>query len=106
MLLKNDYRDVKNKKGDLLYQIKECVDVFPYKYTDDQGREKTVHVREKRVATFNPQLAKKQKAEINRQIEKAKILRASQAKRAEYGDSAKYVTFQAEKKTGKNRKIK
>lgn len=106
VLLKKDYRDVKNKKGDLLYQIKECVDDFPYKYTDDQGREKTVLIREKRVAAFNPQLAKKQKAEINRQIEKAKILRASQAKRAEYGDSAKYVTFQAVKKDGEKSKDK
>lgn len=108
LLLKNDYRDVKNKKGELLYQIKECVDDFPYKYTDDQGREKTVLLREKRVATFNPQLAKKQNAEINKQIEKARILKASQAKRTEYGDCAKYVTFQAVGKDGKesNDKVK
>lgn len=106
LLLKNDYQDVKNKKGELLYQIKECVDDFPYKYTDDQGREKTVLLREKRVATFNPQLAKKQKAEINKQIEKARILKASQAKRTEYGDCAKYVTFQAVGKDGNESKDK
>ena len=106
VLLENDYRDVKNEKGDLLYRIKECVDDFPYKYTDEQGREKIVRLQEKRVAVYNPQLAKKQKNEISRQIEKAKILRASQAKRSEYGDSAKFVTFQAVDEEGKKSKDK
>ena len=106
VLLENDYRDVKNKKGDLLYRIKECVDDFSYKYTDGQGREKIVRLQEKRVAVYNPQLAKKQKNEISRQIEKAKILRAGQAKRSEYGDSAKFVTFQAVDEEGKKSKAK
>ena len=52
VLLENDYRDVKNEKGDLLYRIKECVDDFPYKYTDEQGREKIVRLQEKRVAVY------------------------------------------------------
>ena len=78
--MENDYRDVKNEKGDLLYRIKECVDDFPYKYTDEQGREKIVRLQEKRVAVYNPQLAKKQKNEISRQIEKAKILRQARQK--------------------------
>lgn len=101
VLLKNDYQDVKNKRGELLYRIKSCTDDFPYRYTDPEGREKTVLLREKRVATFNPQLAKKQLLEINRQVEKAMALRACQAKKAEYGDSAKYVTFSAADKKGK-----
>ena len=106
VLLGNDYRDVKNEKGELLYRIKECVDDFPYKYTDGQGREKIVRLQEKRVAVYHPQLAKKQKNEISRQIEKAKILRAGQAKRTEYGDSAKFVTFQAVDEEGKESKAK
>ena len=106
VLLKNGYRDVKNKKGEVLYHIKECVDDFPYKYTDAQGHTKTVQLREKRVATFNPQLAKKQLLEINRQVEKAKTLRACQAKKSEYGDSAKYVTFVATDKKGQETKDK
>ena len=43
--------------------------------------------------TYNPKLAEKQKYEINKQVEKAKLLRASEAKKTEYGDSAKYVSF-------------
>lgn len=100
VLLERDYRDVRNQKGELLYRVKECIDDFPYAYQDTQGRKNTVRLREKRVVTFNPQLAKKQIAEVKKQIEKAKVLKASQAKKSEYGDSAKYVTFQALDKDG------
>lgn len=49
---------------------------------------------------FNPKLAKKQVYEINKEVEKAKLLKASQAKKSEYGDSAKYVIFTATDKKG------
>ena len=100
VLLENDYVDVKNKKGEILYRIKECVDDFIYTYTDDTGHKKTLKLREKRVVTFNAKLAEKQKYEINRQVEKAKSLKASEAKKSEYGDSAKYVSFTATDKKG------
>ena len=76
VLLPNDYVDVKNKKGELLYRIKECVDDFSYTYTDATGHRKTLKLPEKRIVTFNPKLAEKQKYEINRQVEKAKKLKA------------------------------
>lgn len=106
VLLENDYVDVKNKKGEVLYRIKDCVDDFNYNYTDKDGHRKTLKLTEKRVVTFNPKLAEKQKLEINRQVEKAKKLRACEAKKSEYGDSSKYVTFistdkKGEKTTGK-----
>ena len=106
VLLENDYVDVKNKKGEVLYRIKECVDDFNYNYTDKDGHRKTLKLTEKRVVTFNPKLAEKQRLEINRQVEKAKKLRACEAKKSEYGDSSKYVTFistdkKGEKTTGK-----
>ena len=100
VLLKNDYVDVKNKKGEVLYRIKECVDDFTYTYTDDTGHKRALKLREKRVVTFNPKLAEKQKYEISRQVEKAKALKAGGAKRSEYGDSAKYVSFIAADKKG------
>lgn len=100
VLLENDYIDVKNKNGEVLYRIKECVDDFPYSYTDTSGRRKTTKLREKRVVTYNPKLAEKQKYEICRQVEKARKLRASEAKRSEYGDSSKYVTFVTSDKKG------
>ena len=93
VLLNNDYIDIKDKNGNLKYRIKECIDDFPYEYTESSGRKRKVILREKRVSTFNPKLAEKQIIEINRQVEKAKVLKASQAKKSEFGDSAKYVSF-------------
>ena len=60
----------------------------------------TVKLREKRVVSFNPKLAQKQIFEINKEVEKAKLLKASQAKKSEYGDCAKYVTFSSTDKDG------
>lgn len=100
VLLENDYVDVKNKKGEVLYRIKECVDDFSYSYTDSAGHRKRLKFTEKRIVTFNPKLAEKQIYEINRQVEKAKNLRACEAKKSEYGDSSKYVTFISTDKKG------
>lgn len=100
VLLENDYVDVKNKKNELLYRIKECVDDFSYSYTDTNGHRKSLNLTEKRIVTFNPKLAEKQKYEINKQVEKAKKLKACDAKKSEYGDSAKYVTFVSANKKG------
>ena len=108
VLLDNDYKDVKDKEGNVKYRIKECVDDFEYTYEDANGKKHKIKLREKRVATYNPKLAEKQIFEINKQVEKARILKASQAKKNEYGDSAKYVSFIAADKKGNktNGKVK
>ena len=101
VLLSNDYRDIKDANGDVLYRIKECVDAFEYKFKDSEtGKIKKFEITEKRIVTFNPKLARKQIYEINKEVEKAKLLKASQAKRSEYGDSAKYVIFTTADKKG------
>ena len=100
VLLDNGYKEITNANGEVVYKIKECVDDFPYSFTDGDGKKKTFRITEKRVVTFNPQLAKKQRYEINRLVEKAKFLKASQAKRSEYGECSKYVTFTAADKKG------
>ncbi len=82
------------------------MDDFPYQITDKSGKKKTVKLTEKRVVTFNPKLKEKQIYEIEKQVEKAKILKASQAKKSEYGDSSKYVTFKAENKKGEKEDAK
>ncbi len=106
VLLDNDYEDIKDNNGKILYRIKECIDDFSYTITNLDGKKKTVKLREKRVVTYNPSLASKQIYEINKLIEKAKKLKACQAKRSEYGDCAKYVTFVATDKTGNETKDK
>lgn len=101
VLLQNDYRDVKNADGDVLYRIKECVDDFEYKIKDPAtGRFRSFKLIEKRIVTYNPKLAKKQSYEIQKEVEKARLLKASQAKRSEYGDCAKYVVFTPADKKG------
>lgn len=101
VLLPNDYRDVKNANGDVVYRIKECVDDFEYQFNDSEtGKVKKFKITEKRIVTYNPKLAKKQIYEINKEVEKARLLKASQAKKSEYGDSAKYVIFTAADKKG------
>ena len=101
VLLPNDYKDIKDKNGDVLYRIKECVDEFEYKFKDfETGKIKRFKITEKRIVTFNTKLAKKQIYEINKEVEKAKLLKASKAKRSEYGDCAKYVIFSTADKKG------
>ncbi len=101
VLLPNDYKDVKDAEGNTLYRIKECVDELEYKFTDSEtGSLKKYKITEKRIVTFNPKLAKKQIYEINKEVEKARLLKASQAKKSEYGDSAKYVIFTPVDKKG------
>lgn len=101
VLLPNDYCDVKNANGEVIYRIKECIDDFEYKFNDSEtGETKKFKITEKRIVTYNPKLAKKQIYEINKEVEKARLLKASQAKKSEYGDSAKYVIFTATDKKG------
>ena len=96
ILLENDYQEVKDSSGATLYRYKSCVDKFPYKVIHKE-KESVTMFKEKRLITYNPTLASKKKYEINKMIEKASNLTLSQAKKNEYGDSAKYVNFTDEK---------
>lgn len=93
VLLENDYSDVCDSSGTVLYRCKSCINDFTYTYKDENGRKYTKTVREKRVCTFNPKLARKKLREINKMVEKAKTMKAYHAKKEEYGESAKYVRF-------------
>lgn len=93
ILLEDQYEDVKDSRGNLLYKIKSCVDDFTIKVTNSDGKKSLVTVKQKRVATYNPSLANKKKIEIARLVEKAKSLCHSKAKKEEYGESSKYVKF-------------
>ena len=93
VLLDNGYVDIKNSDGAVLYRVKECIDDFSYSYLYKNGKKKNIKLREKRIVTFNPKLAEKHIYEINKQVEKAYRLKTSQAKRSEFGDCSKYVTF-------------
>lgn len=99
-LQNDDWKIVKDKDGNEVYRYKSCVDEFEYKVTTKQGGKKTTSLKEKRVVSYNHKLARKQITEINRQVDKARSLRLSEAKKSEYGDCAKYVVFSPIDKNG------
>ena len=85
----------------LKYKYRECIDEFEYEVVTKDGKKKKVLLPEKRILTWNPELAKKQKHEIQRLMDKAVMLSSYNAKRSEYGDAAKYVNFVSiDKETG------
>ena len=98
VLLDNGYREVYDTEGNLKYKWKECVDKFPYTYTDENGKKHKINLTEKRVVTYNPSLARKKKLEILKMVEKAKGLSAAMAKRNEYGETSRYVIFKSTSK--------
>lgn len=92
VLLDHDFKEVKDNQGKILYYYKSCIDKFPYKVEYD-GKTVIVNLTEKRLLTYNPTLAAKKRYEINRMVEKAKSLTLSQAKKNDYGETGKYVSF-------------
>ena len=92
VLLDQDFKEVRDNKGKVVYRYKSCIDEFPYTF-EHEGKQVTVSLREKRLLTYNPTLAAKKKYEINKMVEKALSLSLSQAKRSEYGETGKYVNF-------------
>ncbi|MDR3185282.1 MAG: IS1634 family transposase, partial [Christensenellaceae bacterium] len=92
VLKTDDWLTMKSNKGAVLYYYKSCIDEFPYTIVHE-GKNVNINFTEKRLLTLNPELRKKQIFEINKQVEKAKNLTCSLAKKEEYGDSAKYVCF-------------
>ena len=110
LLLENDvnvFTDYKDEKGNILFRIKSCIDTFSYSFKErnpETGKEETISfsVKEKRIVSYNPSLAQKQKAEIQKMIDKASNYTTyKQMTREELGDSAKYVQIINTDKEGK-----
>lgn len=110
LLLENDanvYTDYKDKNGKLLFRLKSCIDTFSYSFKEldsESGKGKPVSfkVKEKRIVSYNPSLAQKQKAEIMKMADKASNYATyKKLAREELGDSAKYVKVISKDKNGK-----
>ena len=106
----NRYSDFKDEKGEVVFRLKSCIDDFEYsfKQTDEEtGKEKTVRfkVKEKRVVSYSPSLARKQKAEIAKMVEKASNYSSyKNLSKEELGESSKYISVISKDSLG--RKIK
>lgn len=110
LLLENDtnvFKDYTDEKGNLLYRLKSCVDTFSYSFkeTDTETGEETevsFSVQEKRIVSYNPKLAKKQRAEIMKMVDKAtNYTTYKKMAKEDLGDSAKYITITATDRNGK-----
>ena len=103
----NVFTDYRDENGQVLFRLKSCVDRFPYHFTEtdpETGEEATTtfSVVEKRVVSYNPALAKKQRAEIRKQVDKAaRYATYKKMAREELGDCAKYVKLTSKDKDGK-----
>lgn len=92
VLSSEGFKDVRDAKGKVLYRYKSCIDSFSYTIKLN-GKPTKVKLKEKRLLTYNPKLAKKKRYEIDRMVEKARALTYACAKRSEYGEAGKYVHF-------------
>ena len=111
LLLENDantYTDYRDKSGKLLFRLKSCVDTFSYKFKEldpETGKEKDTifRVKEKRIVSYNPSLAQKQKAEIMKMVDKAtNYTTYKKMAREDLGDSARYIHIKNTDKNGTN----
>lgn len=110
VILENDanvFTDYTDKKGCLLFRLKSCTDTFSYQFreTDPETGRETVtafSVKEKRIVSYNPALAKKQKAGILKMADKAaSYMTYKKMAREDLGDCAKYVRITSRDKNGK-----
>ena len=104
----NRWTVVKDESGHAKYRYKECVDEFEYKCKIDPAdkRETKFRVNEKRIVTYNPKLASKQRREIMRMVERLQSkITYKEAVREELGDSVKYVNLEAKTIEGERVKI-
>ena len=103
----NRYTCFYDENGNMKYKLKSCIDTFKYgfKETDPETgemRNVSFSVKEKRIVSFNPSLAEKQKAQIMKEVQKASSYVTCKAiAREELGDSAKYISVKTVDKDGK-----
>ena len=69
----NVWVEKRDASGKLVYKYKESSgkDSYTYSFKDDEGVEQAFTVREKRVVSYNPSLAAKQRREIMKDVDKA-----------------------------------
>lgn len=111
IILENDaniFTDHKDDEGNILFRLKTCIDTFDYSFKDKDpvsGKDIVISfsVKEKRIVSYNPGLAKKQKAQIMKMIDKAaNYATHKKLVREELGDSAKYLKITNKDGSGKN----
>ena len=104
----NKWTEVRGPNNELLYRYKECIDTFSYscKVKADDEKETKFTVKEKRIVTYNPSPAKKQRREIQKMVDRLQQkITYKEIVREELGDAVKYVTIEAKTIEGEKVKI-
>lgn len=115
----NKWIDVRDKEGKLLFKYKTVKHIttkgkvkeygiynYKCKINPDDTKETNFEVKEKRILTYNPTLAKKQKLEILKEVDKLrKLVSYKQAINEDLGDAAKYLNVEAKDSEGRKIKI-
>ena len=110
VLLENDTNVFSNyidERGNISFRLKSCIDSFDYSFKeiDPETRKERVTkftVKEKRIVSYNPNLAKKQRLEIMKMVDKAsKFSTYKNIAKDELGDCAKYLDIITKDSTGK-----
>ena len=110
LLLENDknvYADYTDGKGNVSFRLKSCIGTYPYSFTEtdpETGEEVKTEfsVKERRIVSYNPALARKQRREIMRMVDKAaNYTTYKKMAREDLGDSARYVKVTNTDRNGK-----
>ena len=101
------FEKVLDNKGEIKCYLYEFLEDKTYNVKSIDGEIKSIIVKEKRIISYNPSLAKKKTLEIMKLRDKAVNLVHSQAKKDKYGECGKYVNFISINSNGeKENKIK
>ena len=104
---KNGYADYTDGKGNVSFRLKSCIGTYPYSFTEtdpETGEEVKTEfsVKERRIVSYNPALAQKQRREIMRMVDKAaNYTTYKKMAREDLGDSARYVKVTNTDRNGK-----
>ena len=110
VLLENDtnvFSNYTDERGNISFRLKSCIDNFDYSFKEinpETGKESVTRfaVKEKRIVSYNPNLAKKQRLEIMKMVDKAsKFSTYKNIAKDELGDCAKYLDIITKDSTGK-----
>ena len=109
LLLENDknvFTDFRDENGKIRFRLKSCIDTYEYSFEEIDpvtSKKKTVRfeVKELRIVSYTPALAKKQKAEIKKMADKAaNYTTFKKYAKGDLGATSKYVKETAFDKDG------